>query len=105
MDHSLKETMDFIVGVILIFILNGILGGIFVQYVIPKKDGSYLGRALGYSFTTWFFLEAIGSMYHIKTLDIVAWQNIISEWIGIVIFAVILGWLTKKWDKLETKKW
>jgi hypothetical protein len=103
MGHGIDNIMDFIVAVGFQCIWNGFVGVLFVRFVIPKKEGNYLGRSIGLIFMVWFFLEAIGTMYHIKTLDLVQWQTVISNWVGIIVFGIILGWLTKKWDELEWK--
>ena len=104
MGHGVKNAMDLIVSICFECIWNSFLGVLFVRLVIPEKEGSYLGRALGLNFIAWFFLQAIGTMYHIKTIDLVQWQTVISNWIGITIFGITMAWLTKKWDKLEAKE-
>ena len=102
--HSITSTMDFIVSTGYLLIWNGFLGALFIRFVIPDRDGSYIGRAIGFSFIAWFFLQAIGTMHHVKTLDNVAWQTILSNWIDVIIFGVVLGRLTQKWDQREAKK-
>jgi hypothetical protein len=104
MGHEVENAMDFIVSIGFQCIWNGFIGILFVRFVVREKEGSYLGRAIGLLFITWFLLEAIGTMYHIKTLDLVQWQTVLSNWVGITGFGIILGWLLKKWDK-QDKTW
>ena len=75
--HSITSTIDLIVSTGYLLIWNGFLGVLFIRFVIPDRDGSYIGRAIGFSFIAWFFLQAIGTMYHVKTLDNVAWQTML----------------------------
>jgi hypothetical protein len=99
--HGVENAIDFIISISFQCIWNAFIGVIFVRLVVPEKKGCYLGRAIGLQFIIWFFLEAIGTMYHIKSLDYVLWQTVLSNWVGITGFGIILGCLTKKWDKLE----
>lgn len=102
--HSPKDIMDFIAAFGSFIIWNGFIGAIFVRFVVPDRDGSYLGRAVGYGFIWWFFLYTIGTMYKITTLNIVASLTVFSNWISVMIFGIVLGWLSKRWDVLEAEK-
>lgn len=99
-----KDILDFIAAFGSLIIWNGFLGGIFVSFIIPQRSGSYLGRAVGFGFIIWFFLYTIGTLYKIKTLDIVASQTVFSNWISITIYGIVLGWITKWWDAHEAEK-
>ncbi len=101
MGHSIENRIDFIIAICLLLIWNGFLGVIFVKKVIPKQDGSYIGRAITYNFIVWFILYSIGTMFKINSFHTVAWQTVISNWIGLIFYGIILGWLTKRWDELN----
>ena len=104
MGHQAKNTMDFIVAVVLLFIWNGFLGGIYTRFVIPERDGSYIGRAILLGLIAWFLIFTFGTFYKIPTLYKGVWQTAVSNWVAVIGWGIILGWLTGRWDNLEAEK-
>ena len=104
MGHQVKSTMNFIVAVVLLFMWNGFLGGIYTRIIIPERDGSYIGRAVLFGLIAWFFIYTFGTFYKIPTLDKGVWQTAISNWVAVIGWGIILGWLTRRWDDLEAEE-
>jgi hypothetical protein len=57
--------MDYVVAVGFLFIWNAFLGVVYIRFVIPERDGSYLGRAIGFGLISWFILYALGTVFKI----------------------------------------
>lgn len=100
MGHSLKEAMDYVVAFGLLCIWNAFLGAIYVRLVIPDREGSYLGRAIGFGLISWFIFYALGTMFKIQGLHEVAWQTALSNWIAIAFFGIVLGCLKLRQEKV-----
>lgn len=99
--HPIKNAMDYVAAIGLLLLWNGILGGIYVRFIVTKQEGNYIGRGIAFGLASWFILEAFGSFYRIPSLDKIAWQTAFSNWFGVSGFGLILGWLTKRWDEHE----
>ena len=104
MGHSINSTMDFIVSHALLFFWNGFLGAIYVRSIIPERDGNYILRGIFFGLAAWFAIYSLGTLYKIPTLDVVAWQTALSNWITVTMWGIIVGWLTGRWDDLEAEK-
>jgi hypothetical protein len=99
MGSSPQGVMDYVASVVIFIIWNGFLGAIFVQNVMPDKEGCYIARSIGFSYICWFIFYSIGTLYRIGQLHAIEWQTALSNWIAVFIFGILLGWLTKCWDE------
>lgn len=96
-----KDISDFLAAFGSLIIWNGFLGGFFVSFIIPERSGSYLGRAVCFGYVIWFFLYSLGTLYKIETLHIASPVTVFSNWIAVMIYGIVLGWITKWWDTHE----
>lgn len=79
MGHPPQDTLNYLVGIVLLFIWNGFLGAVYTRLVVPERDGSYVGRAIGFGLVAWFSLLSIGTLYRIPGLNVVTWQTALSN--------------------------
>jgi len=96
-----KDILDFLAAFGSLIIWNGFLGGFFVSFIIPERSGSYLGRAVCFGYVIWFFLYSLGTLYKIETFHIASPVTVFSNWIAVMIYGIVLGWITKWWDTHE----
>ena len=54
--------------------------------------------------SAWFLIYSLGSFYKIPTLDKAVWQTAVSNWVAVIGWGIILGWLTGRWDDLEAQE-
>lgn len=102
--HPQRTVLDFIVGFVLMVVFNGILGVLFVRFVVPERDGNYVLRAIAYAYAAWLVLFAFGTTFRIPRLINVHPLTTISNWIAVTGWAIIMGWLTGRWDSIEARE-
>lgn len=101
--HTAKSAGDWVVAIGLLFLFNAVLGALFARYVIPERDGNYVLRAIGFGLAAWFVLMSIGTLYKIPLLSKLVWQTAVSNWVAVIGWGILTGWLLGRWDDLAAE--
>lgn len=99
--HPIRSAGDWVVAVSMVLLFDALLGALYVRFVVPERSGDYLWRAGLFGWAVWFLLMALGTFYKIPPLD---WQTALSNWVAVLGWGAVTGWLVERWDRLAEKE-